>query len=290
MTVLHQTILVVGANGTVASEVARLLEAKGHTVRRGTSRTPGTGQVHLDLVNRSGFVDALAGVDSMFAFAPPGFVNQDELLAPLFAAARTYGVKKIVFMSAMGANADPSAPLRKAELALEQSGVAWNVIRPNWFMQNFHTFWLHGIVTANAIQLPTGDAKGSFIDARDIAAVAASLLQRTDLDNQAFDLTGQEALDHRDVAALLSRTLGRTIRYDDITPDTMRGGLLAAGLPADYAEFLLTILHFFKLGYSERVTDAVERITGVKPRLFETYARDYRSAYPEPASAAAATV
>lgn len=284
MTALHQTVLVVGANGTVASEVARLLETAGHTVRRGTRRDAGAGQVHLDLANRSGISDALAGVDSVFAFAPPGFTNQDDLLAPLFAAACTSGVKKIVFMSAMGANADPTAPLRKAELALEQSGVAWNVIRPNWFMQNFHTFWLHGIATANAIQLPVGNAKGSFIDARDIAAVAASLLQRSDLDNQAFDLTGSEALDHRDVAALLSRTLGRTIRYDDITPDAMRGGLLAAGIPADYAEFMLTILHYFKLGYSERVTDSVERITGVKPRLFETYARDFRSAYPEPAT------
>lgn len=284
MTTLHQTILVVGANGTVASEVARLLEHAGHTVRRGTSRAAGAGQVHLDLANRSGIDDALVGVDSVFAFAPPGFVNQDELLAPLFAAARATGVRKIVMMSAMGANADDNAPLRKAELALEQSGVAWNVIRPNWFMQNFHTFWLHGIVTANAIQLPTGNAKGSFIDARDIAAVAASLLQRSDLDNQAFDLTGSEALDHRDVAALLSRTLGRTIRYEEVTPEVMRGGLLAAGLPADYTEFLLMILHFFKLGYAERTTDAVERITGNKPRLFETYARDFRSAYPETAT------
>jgi uncharacterized protein YbjT (DUF2867 family) len=182
-------------------------------------------------------------------------------------------------MTAMGADADPTAPMRKLELHLEASGLTWNVIRPNWFMQNFHTFWLHGIKTANAIQLPTGDAKGSFIDARDIAAVASVLLTTDRFDNQAFDLTGDEQLDHTQVAALLSAELGRTIRYEDITPETMRPGLLAAGLPAAYADFLLLILGYFKLGYSERITTAVQDITGKAPRRFADYAREYRAAY-----------
>jgi uncharacterized protein YbjT (DUF2867 family) len=83
-----------------------------------------------------------------------------------------------------------TAPLRKAERHLEASGLAYNVIRPNWFMQNFNTFWLHGIQTAGQIFLPVGQAKGSFIDARDIAAVAAVLLTSDAFDNRDFDLTG----------------------------------------------------------------------------------------------------
>ena len=174
--------------------------------------------------------------------------------------------------------------MRQAELALERSGLAWNVIRPNWFMQNFHTFWLHGIVTQQAIRLPVGDARTSFIDARDIAAVAAALLVRRDLDNQAFDLTGGEALTHAEVAALLSTALGRAIRFDDITPEEMRPGLLAAGLPADYTEFLLLILSFLKLGFAARTTPHVEAITGKRPRTFAQYAHDYRASYPSPAA------
>ena len=84
------------------------------------------------------------------------------------------GVRKLVLMTAMGANADEAAPLRKAEVHLIQSGLAYNIIRPNWFMQNFNTFWLHGILNGGTIALPVGQAKGSFIDARDIAAVAAA--------------------------------------------------------------------------------------------------------------------
>jgi uncharacterized protein YbjT (DUF2867 family) len=173
--------------------------------------------------------------------------------------------------------------LRRAERHLEAAfageGRAWNVIRPNWFMQNFNTFWLQGIQQAGQIFLPVGQARGSFIDARDIAAVAAALLDAQGHANQAFDLTGAEALDHAQVAAILSRATGRTIGYTEITPDAMRQGLLGAGLPADYAEFLLFILGAFKAGHAERVTDAVQRITGRAPTPFETYAKDYRAAW-----------
>jgi uncharacterized protein YbjT (DUF2867 family) len=139
---------------------------------------------------------------------------------------------------------------------------------------------LQGIVSQGAILLPVGDAKTSFIDARDIADVAAALLQRGDFNNHAFDLTGNESLTHAEVAVLLSEALGRPIRFEDVTPDTLRPMLLAAGLPSDYAEFLLVILSYLKAGYAERITDAVPSILGRAPRGFAEYARDYRHAYP----------
>ncbi|WP_411281114.1 NAD(P)H-binding protein [Gemmatimonas sp.] len=276
---LVKTILVLGASGTVGSELSRLLEAAGHTTRRATSRASGPGQVHVNLVTGEGIADALMGADAAFLMSPPGHVNQDELLGPVIEQARTHGVQKVVLMTAMGADADPSTPMRKAELALEASGISWNVIRPNWFMQNFNSYWLHGITHAGAIQLPTGNAKGSFIDTRDIAVVAADLLQRSEFDDREFDLTGGDALDHNAVARILSTAAGRPIRYEEITPDAMRAGLLSAGLPAPYSEFMLIILNYFKLGYAERVTDAVQTIIGRAPRTFAAYASEYRDAF-----------
>jgi uncharacterized protein YbjT (DUF2867 family) len=194
-------------------------------------------------------------------------------------AAVRHGVRRAVLMTAMGVDVDPSIPFRQAELHLERSGLTWNVIRPNWFMQNFHTFWVHGIRETGAIMLPTGQAKGSFIDARDIAAVAAVLLTTDQFANQAFDLTGDEALDHDEVAEILTAELGRRIRYQEITPDAMRQGLLGAGLPAPYVEGMLGILEQFRLGRAARTTDAVSRITGRAARRFAAYARDYRGAF-----------
>jgi uncharacterized protein YbjT (DUF2867 family) len=274
--VFMSRILVVGSSGTVGSVLSNLLAAQGHEVRRATSGAASeSGQVHLNVLTGAGLKEAFDGVHAAFLLAPPGHTNQDALLAPLIDQAKASGVSKVVLMSAMGANADENAPLRKAELHLERSGLTWNVIRPNWFMQNFNTFWLHGIAQQGQIFLPVGQAKGSFIDARDIAAVAAKLLTSTQFDNADFDLTGSEAFDHDQVAAVLSKAAGRPIGYTEISPEAMREGLLGAGLPADYAEFLLLILGFFKLGYSERTTDAVQRITGAAPRSLAQYAQDY---------------
>lgn len=273
-------ILVVGASGTVGSELSRLLAAQGHSVRKATSRPPSApDQVQLDLVSGAGLQAAFEGVDRAFALVPPGHTNQDVLLAPLIDEARSRGLRKLVLMTAMGADADENAPMRKAERRLQASGLVYNIIRPNWFMQNFNSFWLHGIQTAGQIFLPVGDARGSFIDARDIAAVAARLLGGEGFENREFDLTGPRALNHAEVAAILSQATGRSIGFTDITPEAMLQGLLGAGLPRDYAEFLVLILGFFKAGYAERTTDAVQQVTGQAPRSFEQYAQDYRSSW-----------
>lgn len=273
-------ILVVGASGTVGTELVRNLRAKGHTVVRATSKAvPEADQVHLDVVSGAGRERAFDGIDKAFFLCPPGYTNQHELLNPLIDEARKRGLKKVVLMSAMGANAVDTAPLRQAELHLERSGLAWNVIRPNWFMQNFNTFWLHGILAAKTVFLPVGEAKTSFIDARDIAAVAATLLDTDRFDNREFDLTGDESLTHAEAAALIGEAIGQTVRFQDITPEEMRKNLLGAGLPADYTEFLLMILGYLKLGAAERRTDAVATITGRAPIRFAQYARDYRQAW-----------
>ncbi|WP_342618622.1 SDR family oxidoreductase [Rhodoferax sp. GW822-FHT02A01] len=273
--------LVIGANGTVGTELVKLLIAQGHDVRKATSKAvkDPARDVHLNLVSGEGLAQAFAGVSKVFLLCPPGYTNHDELLKPAIDAAKAQGVQKLVLMTAMGANADESAPLRKAEVHLQNSGLAYNIIRPNWFMQNFNTFWIQGILEHGKIFLPLGASKGSFIDARDIAAVAAQLLSKDDFNNRDFDLTGSVALDHDEVAKILSAATGRTITYEDIPPDVLLGGLLQAGLPKPYAEFLLLILSYFKAGYSERTTDAVQTILGRAPGTLEQYARDYRSAW-----------
>jgi uncharacterized protein YbjT (DUF2867 family) len=273
--------LVIGANGTVGSELVRLLTERGHAVLKATSKpvTDPAREVHVNLATGAGLGQAFAGVEQVFLLTPPGFAQQDALLIPAIDAAKAQGVRKLVLMTAMGANADEAAPLRKAEVHLLNSGLAYNIIRPNWFMQNFNTFWIQGILEHGKIFLPVGQAKGSFIDARDIAAVAAELLSSDARNNQEFDLTGGVALDHDAVARVLSAETGKAITFQDIPPEAMRSGLLGAGVPAPYTEFLLLILGFFKSGYAERTTDAVQSILGRAPRTLEQYARDYRTAW-----------
>ncbi|MGV3524398.1 MAG: NAD(P)H-binding protein [Candidatus Sericytochromatia bacterium] len=272
--------LILGSRGQVGSALAEQLLTAGHSVVLATSG-PATQahQVHLNLASGEGLSQAFAEVDRAFLMAPPGYTRQDELLAPVIAQAQAQELQKVVLMTAMGADANPNSPMRQAELLLENSGLNYGIIRPNWFMQNFNTFWLTGIREQQKILLPVGQAKGSFIDTRDIAAVAAVLLQSDRFQQQAFNLTGGEALNHDEVAQMLSELSGKTITYAENTPEEMRHILLKAGLAADYADFMLVILDFFKQGYAAAITPAVAEITGQPPRSFWQYATDYQQAW-----------
>jgi uncharacterized protein YbjT (DUF2867 family) len=250
-------------------------------VRTTTSKKEAAGgdSVHVDLVTGAGVQQAFAGIDRAFLVSPAGYADQYAILAPLVRAAKEQGVKKLVLMSAFGADADPTSPLRRSELDLEQSGLAWNIIRPNWFMQNFNSFWLHGIQAQNTIALPVGDAKTSFIDARDIAAVAAKLLVNDAWNNRAFNLTGPESLDHAQVASAISAASGRAVTFQDAAPADLKQGLLGAGLTEAYADFLLLIFGYLKAGYNAAVTDDVKTILGRAPTDIRNYVQDYRSAW-----------
>jgi uncharacterized protein YbjT (DUF2867 family) len=273
-------ILIIGANGSVGTELSKDLKARGHEVVGATSKKEAIkGQVHLDLITGEGVEGALKGVEKLFLLTPPGHVNQNELLAPLIDEAKKAHVEKVVLMTAMGANSDENAPLRKAEVQLENSSLNYNIIRPNWFMQNFNSYWIEGINTAGKIFLPVEKASGSFIDVRDIAAVAAELLVNDKWNKEDFDLTGADVLNHDEVASLLSSKIGREITYENISADAMLEGLLSGGLSRPYSEFLNLILDFFRLGFSERKTDSVEQILGRAPIRFEQYLEDYKASW-----------
>ncbi len=279
---MQSKTLIIGSSGNVGKELAQILTGDGHAVALATSKKElSADQVHLDLVTGEGITAAFDGVDRAFFLAPPGYTNQHELIAPLVKAAKANDLKKVVLMTAMGVDAQPDLdlPLRRAEIILEESGVPYNIIRPNWFMQNFNSFWIAGILEHQTIFLPTGDAKGSFIDARDIAAVAAKLLLDSSRDNQAFDLTGSESLNHDEVAAIISEITGKKIVYEDITPQVMEKQLISAGLPQDYTNMLLGILEAFKQGFMAGITPHVGNILGRAPISFEQYAKDYRNAW-----------
>ena len=179
-------------------------------------------------------------------------------------------------MTAMGANANEASPFRRAEVELEKSGLDFNIIRPNWFFQNFATFWVQGINEAGRILLPAGKAKVSFIDSRDIAAVAAKLIVSDAFNGEALDLTGPEAIDHAQVAQAIAKAAGRPVTYQETSSEDLKRGLLSAGAPEDYANFLVTIMGFLREGYAAPVTSNVERVTGKKARGLIDYVNDFK--------------
>jgi uncharacterized protein YbjT (DUF2867 family) len=275
----HKThkILVVGASGT---EIVRLLRTTGHSVRITTGKPAADpDSVRVNLITGEGLEAAFAGIERAFFLSPGGHADQYRILSPLVAKAKAAGLNKVVMMTAIGVEHNPEAPMRRAEIELEKSGIAYNIIRPSWFMQNFNTFWVHGIKAQRQIRLPVGEGKAGFIDARDIASVASMLLTEDTLKNRSFTLTGADSLTHAEVARHISAALGQTISFIDVDPEELKQALLGGGVPADYVEFLLMLLGFLKAGFTAAVTDSVREILGRPPISFTSYARDFASAW-----------
>jgi uncharacterized protein YbjT (DUF2867 family) len=272
-------ILVLGATGNVGKPLVEALVAKGEKVKAATrkgSKVAGAEAVAFDLTEPRNLNAALDGVDRLYLIIPAGHVNVVELASPIVKAAAANKVK-IVMQSAIGVDADDTIPYRQIELAVIKSGTPYVILRPNWFADNFHTYWIHG-VKSGTIAVPAADGKSSFIDVRDIAASAAAALTSSKFDGKAFNLTGPTPLSYAEAAEILSKVTGRKIVYQPIDDATFVAGLTGAGVPADYANFLASIFYPVRKGWTAAVSPAVKELTGREPRSLEAYANDHTNA------------
>lgn len=272
---MSNKILVTGANGTIGQHLVANLLAKGESVKAASrsGKAPADAEgVAFDYTGATNFDELFAGVDRVYVMVPAGYLNVLELLTPIITEAAKRQVK-VVFQTAMGVDADDSTPYRQLERLLERSGTPYVILRPNWFADNFHSYWLHGVQTG-LITVPAAEGKVSFIDVRDIAASATAALTQEKFNHQAFNLTGPAALSYGEAAAMLSAVLGRTIAYQSIDDASFISHLTAAGVPNEYANFLASIFYPVREGWTAAVSDAVQELTGQAPRSLATYAKD----------------
>lgn len=272
---MSNTVLVIGANGTIGQHTVANLLAQGVAVKaasRSGTAVAGAQGVVFDYVGKTDFDALFEGVSSAYVMVPAGYLNVVELLTPIIHEAAKRQVK-VVLQTALGVDADDNIPYRQVELALEHSGTPYVILRPNWFSDNFHTYWIHG-VQGGTLAIPAGEGKSSFIDVRDIAASAAAALTNDTFNGKAFNLTGPQALSYGEAAALLSKALNRSVTYQALDDASFVANLTTAGVPKDYAEFLAVLFHPVREGWTAGVTGAVKELTGHEPRSLETYVQD----------------
>jgi uncharacterized protein YbjT (DUF2867 family) len=281
-------ILVIGATGTVGSEVVRQLVATGERPRA-LVRDPATARQRLgdqvehvvgDLDRPETIAAALAGVDRVFLLTTQSSRQPEWERAVIGAAARA-GVGQLVKLSVF--RADEQSPLQvarqhgKAERVLAQSGLAATILRPVFFMQN-----LLAMVHDGAIATAAGDGRVAMVDARDIAAVAVATLTGGGHAGKTYTLTGPQALTFYQVASILSRQTGRPLRHVRVPPDKVRVALQGRGVAAWYADDMAKLHSMLAVGYEEVVTDDIHRVTGRPPRTLAQFAGDHASVLTRP--------
>ncbi len=257
-------ILVLGATGTVGKPLVEALLARGESVKaasRSGQAVTGAAGVALDFTRPETFAAALEGVDRVYVSSPAGVVDAASLLRP-FVAAAIERKCKIVIHTAIGVDVDDNIPLRQLELQIERSGLPYVILRPNWFMDNFTTYWLAAIKTDATITLPAGDARTSFIAAEDIARAAAAALTSDRFDGRALVLTGDESLSYDEAASILTAASGQDIRYQAGDDAGLIAYLTKQGLSADYAHVLVTLFGVVAQGWVAAPTPDFRELTG----------------------------
>lgn len=273
-------VLVLGGTGKTGRRLVRSLADVGVPVRA-ASRRPGAlrggvEEIEFDWARPETYGAALSGVESLYLVPPGSVVDPSEQVAAFVEEAVRAGVRRIVDLSALGVDAGEEIGLRKVERAVMDSGVEWTVLRPNWFMQNFsESFLLPSILEGGQVVAPAGDGAVSFIDARDIASVAAAALTEDGRHAGAeYVLTGGRALTFAEAASAIGKATGGEVRYVGVEPEQMREGIVGAGVPEDYADMLLGLFEGIRAGWNEPVTGDVERVLGRPPIDFADFARE----------------
>jgi len=280
---MEKTVLVTGATGTIGRDVVKILSESGVAVRAGVrDQAKGRKQFGIEIElttlnfeDAASFLDTLKGVEKVFLLPPP-LRNQVELTNAFVSAAKRTGVRHIVKLSAIGVDGGTQFTVGKWHAAGEQhvreSGLAFTFLRPNSFMQNFINYFPP---RDGVIYLPWGNGKASFVDTRDIAAVAAEVLTSDDHEGKTYTLTGPAALSIEQVAKILSEVAGREINYVNVPESAARDGMLQAGVPQWQVDALMELHAINKQNRWDAVTNDIEKVTGKPAITFAQFARDH---------------
>ncbi|WP_172122670.1 NAD(P)H-binding protein [Devosia sp. 919] len=269
---MFKTILVAAGAGTVGQHLANRLLIAGHSVKIGTRRGGDANTVLLDYSQAPTFEAALAGTDAAYLVVPTS-AEPHLLLGPFVEAAARRGIK-LVLQSALGVDANDAIPLRQLERQIESSGAPYAILRPNWFLDNFHGRWHPGIMELGRLALPAGDATTSLIDARDIAEAAAVALTQAVADGRAFNLTGPDSLGYAEAAAALSAISGRTVTYEGVDEAQFKRESGRMKLAPALVEQMLPIFTATRAGHFSQVTDDFSQLTGRPGRRLVDYLAD----------------
>ncbi|MFG3394849.1 NAD(P)H-binding protein [Streptomyces parvus] len=267
------SILVTGSSGKSGRRVVSRLRAQGVPVRVASR----SGEPAFDWLDRTTWDSALEGVKAAYLVPLDGQL----LTRPFVERAAQLGVERVVLLSGRGVDVPgysgeaniAGATHVDGESAVRENGIAWTILRPTWFAQNFSEGIFRDAILAGELRLPAGDGAASFVDAEDIAAVAVAALTENGHAAQTYELSGPRALTIAEAVAEISEATGRSIRYVPLSPAEFVVELTGQGWPAAEAEDYAEAVSPIRRGMDSLVSDGVWRALRRSPRDFTDYVK-----------------
>lgn len=277
-------VAVTGATGAIGGRVARALADRGRRQRlvvRDPDRAPRLPGAEVATAagyhDREGMAAALRGVDTLLLVSAREAPDRVALHRSAVDAAVDAGVRRIVYLSFLGAAPDATFTFARDHHHTEQhiraAGLAFTFLRDSLYLD-----FLPGFAGADGvIAAPAGDGRVAAVARDDAAAVAVAALTQDGHDGRAYDVTGAERSTLREVAEQLTRFAGRTVTYRPETVEEAYASRAVYQAPRFEVDGWVSSYLAIARGELDVVADTVQRLTGRKPQTLP----DYLAAHPE---------
>lgn len=274
-------ILVTGATGNVGRHLVHELRDRGvparafvRDERKAAEVLPSGVEFEVgDFADASSVTRALDGVEQVYlASNGPG---QREYEGRVVEMAMRAGVRRIVKLSSWvdwgtsvwDWNAD-------CERQLRASSIPAVVLRPTFLMANLLAS-RDSIREQAKLFAPAEGARVAWIDPRDVAAVAATILAGDGSEEQTYLLTGPEAITYDEIAETLTAVVGRPIEFVPVSDEAAHEAFVRGGVPDWAADALVSVFQRLRECVQDVTTDVVRRLTGREPRTVAEFLRDH---------------
>src|SRR5262249_50147139 len=179
--------LVLGATGKTGRRVLERLTARKFPVRAGSrSSNPA-----FDWNDRATWAPAVSGVRAVYVTYYPDVAvpGAADIIGDFARLAVSNGARRLVLLAG---RAEGEAV--RSEGSVRDSGADWTVLRSSWFSQNFSEGIFVDQVLNGELALPVTTVREPFVDADDLADVAAAALTDDRHVGQLYELTGPRLL------------------------------------------------------------------------------------------------
>jgi uncharacterized protein YbjT (DUF2867 family) len=271
-------VLVTGGTGKTGSRILARLRAEKHPVRVGSRAA----DIPFDWENPATWPAALDGVRSVYIAYQPDLAvpGAPDAIRAFTAEAFRAGVSSLVLLSGRG---EPEAV--ECENIVQESGLAWTIVRCAFFAQNFSEGALADYIAAGELALPNGHTPEPFVHADDIADVAVAALTDDRHHGQLYELTGPRALTFAEATAEIAAAAGRPIAFVPISRTDFIAGLTEAQLPAEVVALLDYLFGTLLDGRNSGLADGVRRALDRDPKDFADFVTETAQAWRSTAAA-----
>ncbi|MET9287315.1 SDR family oxidoreductase [Nocardia beijingensis] len=243
------TVAVTGASGHLGRLVVEALLKVGSTPVVAIVRDPakvadlaerGVDVRQADYGDADALNRALAGVDRVLLVSGNEFGARVEQHTNVIRAAERAGVELLAYTSIPAATGNPLILAQEhagTEAVLAESTVPHTLLRNGWYWENYVGGLAHA-VESGVLHGAAGEGRVAGAARADYAEAAARVLTTDGHAGRVYELGGDERLTYAELAEAISEASGKPVRYENLSQADYAAGLVAAGLPAQFAAAL----------------------------------------------------